>query len=458
MNTKMQELQKQRKDKWLRRFAYGSGDAACNISVGMLNTVLVLYYTDYVGMNAAVVGAIMFASKFIDGIFVLLSGFLVERTHSRLGKYRSWILWTSVPFALTLILLFTVPMSTAVVQYIYIFVVYNLSTSVFYNTINVPYAGLAYVMTRDSGELNMFSMFRNCGGSVGRLIAVCGTMPLVKLWGDSQSAWVSASVIWAVIALGLLLFCFYRCRENVEVKSEPAGAVWTSLKYVVQNKYFWCAAMMQTLQVTYNAVTGTSLTYYSKYILGNDGWLYSGLFLTETLSMIAVMMFCPLISRRYGKRALALLGCVLMILGQALFWIAPTSLPMVFLNSVCRSVGFAPFNCVVFAVMGEAVEYGYWKKGQRQEGLICASSLAVSKIGGGAATACMTGLLALSGYISTTAEEVFVPTEQVADMILNIYRVGPILIGVVGCVVLFLYRLEKKMPQIMAELKAREQA
>lgn len=445
------------KNLWLRRFAYGGGDAACNIVVGMLSSILVLFYTDYVGMNAAVVGTIMLISKFVDGTFALISGFAANNTKSRYGKYRPWLLWSAVPFAISLILLFTVPMSTPVIQYIYVFIVYNLYTSVFYNAINVPYASLAYVMTRDSDELNMLGVIRMCCANVGKLMTVCGTMSLIRLLGDSKSSWIITSALLAAAAIILLLLCFFHCEETVEVVSDTSKEpLRISFRNILRNKYFWASAALLALQSCYFVAGGTGLTYFNKYLLGNDSMLYNILYILEIIAMIAAMLLTPVFLKKYSKCQVCLASCLIGVAGQLILLPAPSSMPLILLNAVLRGACFGPFNSVVYSFVGETVEYGYWKYNVRQESLITASCLVGAKIGFGIMTSITTGLLSLSGYISTTAEIMHAQPASVLDMITNLYIFGPLAVFALIALLLTFYDLEKKMPSIMSDLQKRQ--
>ena len=140
---------------------YAGGDVGCNIVFGMIGTLLTLFYTDYVGISAATVGLVMLLSRCFDGFSDLVMGVIVERTNSKWGKSRPWILWMSVPYALSAILLFTVPHTMGVVQSIYIFVTYNFCTTVCYTAINLPYGSLSAMMTRVSSERDMLSVVTN---------------------------------------------------------------------------------------------------------------------------------------------------------------------------------------------------------------------------------------------------------------------------------------------------------
>lgn len=451
---------KQKTALWEARFAYGSGDAACNIVVGMISTILTMFYTDYIGIDPATIGIVMLVSRVLDGIGTLVMGVIAEKTNTKYGRYRPWILWTALPYAVSVILLFTVPKTTPFLQLIYVFVTYNLCTTVFYNALNVPYGSLAYVMTRDSSERNMLSMVRMCMASGGRLLAVCGTLPLVKLWGDGQSAWIKATILWAALAVGLLGFCFGKCRENVVIQAretQKKTPLIASMKSVLGNLYFWAGAGFQLMQYVLFAVTGTILSYYCKYVFGNDSWMYSLLYFLETMVLILCMVLCPMLMSRFGKRNTSIAGILLALLGHLLFLGHPTSFAWVTMSCIVRGIGFAPVNSVLFAFLGEAVEYGQWKTHLRQESLIYASSSVITKIGAGVAAAFMTTLLSVSGYVSVTADNVNpVQPDSAVQMIINIYKYGPLFILLVFLLILVFYKLEKKILIIMEELTERE--
>lgn len=130
-----------RKLSWTTRVAYGLGDTAQNVVWGAMS-ILTFFYTDYAGIDASVVGLVMLLSRCFDGVSDVIMGFLVEKTNSKWGKSRPWILWTSLPFAISIVLIYTVPQTTSALQFAYIFVTYNLCTTVCYTALNLPYGSL----------------------------------------------------------------------------------------------------------------------------------------------------------------------------------------------------------------------------------------------------------------------------------------------------------------------------
>ena len=162
---------------WWTRISYGLGDTACNVVMGITTAVLTLFYTDYAGVSVAVVGLAMLISRVFDGTSDVIMGVIVNKTKSKWGKARPWVLWMAVPYALCTISMFCIPQSTETVQFWYIFVTYNLCTTVCYTAINVPYGTLSTLMTRSSHERDMLSVIRMALSPFGKIIAVTFTLP-----------------------------------------------------------------------------------------------------------------------------------------------------------------------------------------------------------------------------------------------------------------------------------------
>jgi GPH family glycoside/pentoside/hexuronide:cation symporter len=443
---------------WNTLVAYSFGDVSCNVVVGAINTILTLFYTDYVGISPVIVGMVMLSARIFDGVSDVLMGFIVERTKSRWGKSRPWLLWMSVPFALSSVLLFAVPQSTEMVQFIYMFVTYNFCTTVCYTAINLPYSSLSTMMTRSSTERAMLSIFRMGISPFGRILAATLTLPVVKLFGDDQMAWIKTMSIWATIALVLLLICFWRCEETVRIEANKnANKVpfKTQVSALACNQYFWASLVLWTCQCSIYVLVGTIVPYYCKYVLGDVTWTYSFLFLTESLLIVAVTFLCPLLLKRFGKRDLSLAGIIVCFAGQLIFFINPYDFNWMLASCVIRAIGLAPLNAVLFGFMGDAVEFGQWKTHIRQEGMIFAGSSVGMKVSSGLVAAAITGLMGLSGYISSTGVEVVQPQAAV-EMIVDIYKYGPLIIWAVLIATLYFYKLDRRYPKIMRDLVERE--
>lgn len=442
---------------WMTRIAYGLGDTAQNVVWGAMG-ILTFFYTDYAGIDPAMVGMVMLLSRCFDGVSDVIMGFIVEKTNSKWGKSRPWILWMSVPFAVSIVLIYTVPQGSSAMQFAYLFVTYNLCTTVCYTALNLPYGSLSAMMTRASKERDMLSITRMCLSPWGRILSVSATLPLVKVFGDTQMAWVEVMSIWAVVGLVLLVFCFSRCKETVVIEARAKVAkipVGKALKALAVNPYFWVGMTIWMMQNVIFTITGTILPYYCKYIFADDT-IYGSLYLLETLVTIFVMaVFSPRLLRRFGKRNMSLGGVLICFIGHVIFLLNPTDFGWVVFSCVVRGIGFAPIQSVIFGFIGDAVEYGQWKTRLRQEGLIFSGGSVGTKVGSGLTSALLTGLLSYAGYISSSAGSVM-QSQQVIDMIVSIYMWGPIFVWIVLIVVLYFYELDQKYPEIMRDLVARE--
>ena len=183
--------------------------------------------------------------------------------------------------------------------------------------------------------------------------------------------------------------------------------------------------------------------------------MYSALYLTETLVLVACIFLCAPLIRKYGKRNAAFAGAVIALAGQLLFFLNPYSFTWMVGSCVLRAVGLAPLNAAVFGMIGDVVEFGQWKTHIRQESLIFAGGSIGTKVGAGLASALMTGMLSAAGYISTSTGSVTQP-ESALNCIVTIYKFGPAIVAGIAVITLALYKLDKKYPSIMEELMKRE--
>ena len=439
------------------KISYGLGDTACNVVNGLVFSLITLFYTDYVGISAATVGLVMLLSRCFDGISDVVMGVIVSKTKSKWGQARPWILWMAIPYGLATISMLMVPQTNSTLQFIYILVTYNLCTTVCYTAINVPYGTLATKMTRSSLGRDLLGVFRMGLSPMGRILSVTFTLPLIKYFGDDQAAWIKAMSIWAVAAVIMLFVCFKNCEEKVVIKAaqEQKISFGKQLKGVLNNRYFWLVLVLWAVQASYATVFGTVAPYYCKYILGNDSWLYSMLYLLETGVLIVGVLISPILLKRFGKRNLALAGSIVSIVAQLLLLVNPTSASWVFVTTVIRALGTVPLNAFVMGMLGDVIEYGQWKNHVREESLTVSAGSMGIKFGQGIAGAVIGWILQFSGYISSTTGTAIQPSSAL-NMISNLFVWGPALLWFIAMVALIFYKLDKIYPTIMKELKVRE--
>ena len=304
----------------------------------------------------------------------------------------------------------------------------------------------------------MLSVTRMALSPIGKIISISATLPLIKVFGDNQTAWIIVMSIWAVLALFLLLLCFKQCEEKVVIearKKEDKLPVGRAIKCLLMNKYFLMAAFIWMMQCIIQMVTGTVLPYYCKYIFFDDS-LFSYLLLLEVVTtIVTTVLFCPFLLKKFGKRNMSMLGCGLALIGHLIYCTHPTDFNWVVFSCFIRGVGFAPLNSVIFGFLGDCVEYGQYKFHIRTEGLIFSGGSIGYKLGTGLCGAFITWLMSMSGYVASTTANAVQPQSAI-DMIVNIYIFGMIIIWVSLLIVLSFYKLDKEYPAIMNELAARE--
>ena len=436
------------------KICYGLGDSACNVVYGLCSTLLTFFYTDYVGVDIALVGIIFLITRFFDGVSDIIMGFITDRTHSKWGKARPWILWMSVPYAVTFVLLFLIPAdASTLVQGIYIFVTYNLVNTVVYTALNLPYSTMASLITRDEKSRASTQAWRIFCGPGGKMIVTVSTIPLVQALGNDQRSWIIVASIYAVIALILLLICFFNIEERVVIEAAKGKTftVMENLKALFSNQYWAICLGLWGFMVMMSTVTGTIETYYCKYTLGNEA-LYSPIYAAELISQCVVVLIIPHFVPRFGKRNLTLAGILLVIVAQ-LVWISnPLSVPIAMVSGVLRGIGVAPLWACVFPMIADSAEFGQWKTHVRQDGMIFSAASVGSKLGGGLASAGIGLLMDSVGYDGTLAAQ----SPEAMDMIYNICMYAPIIFSVIIVVLCLLYKLDKIYPQVIADLKERD--
>lgn len=436
------------------KIAYGLGDTSCNIVVGLTTSLLTFFYTDYIGVSVQMIGLIILISRFFDGGSDIVMGLIVDRTRSKYGKARPWVLWASIPYAIGCVLLFTVPPASDMVKAIYIFITYNFIQTVCYTALNLPYSSLAALMTRNQYERGSINAIRMALSPFGRILATAVTLPLVKLLGNDQRAWIMAAAIYGAIALALLLFCFLGTKERVQLAAEQADTkvpIGTSLKALLKNKYWALGLLLWAMLSVYMTLSGTSLSYYSKWILGNS-LLTSPLYLAEQIPCIVLTFFIPLALQKVSKRNLALAGALICIAGQIGLMFDDHSFAFAMVSAICRGIGQAPLMGVVFSFIADSVEYGQYKTHLRLEGLIYSAASVGSKLGGGLMSAAFGWILGWAGYDGLQA----VQSAGTLRTISALFVWGPIIVWGVTAVILLFHRLEKEYPAIMKELSERE--
>lgn len=437
------------------KIAYGGGDLASCLILVITSTFVTFFYTDALGLSPVIIGSIMLFSRFADGLTDIVMGFIMDKTKSRHGKARPWMLWLGAPIGIATVLIFLVPNTGDFGKYVYIAITYNLVTTFLYTMINIPYGALTALMTRDQDERMMINIFRMFMAQLGSLLINMFTLPLVNMLGGSkhQKSWVIASIIYAVIASILFYICFAKTKERVTVSSEQKEkiAFTKSFSLILKNNYWLILVAVWVTMVLGMSMGMSVATYYAKYILGNENLVG----LLGAMSIVPVLVFMPAIAvlnRKYGKCNVAMVGTIISLIGQLLMLINPVSFGWLMVCSLIKGVGQAALTGTMFAMIADTIEYGQWKTGTRIEGMLYSSTTFGAKIGAGIGGAVALAILGAVGYNGLAATQ----AETVLTTIKVLYLVVPIPFMALLPVLYSRYKLDKIYPQVMDDLMKRE--
>lgn len=450
MATSTQEHRLNMKEK----ISYGFGDCAANVYVAMAGTFLTAFYTDTVGIAAAAVGTMMLLARIFDGVTDLVMGAIVDKTKSKYGKARPWVLWSAPFMCIGLILLFTVPSNlSSGGKLAYIYVTYIFMNCLVYTANNLPYNALLSRMTLNVQDRATTASIRFVMTQFTTLIINAITMPLVAAAG-----WAVTSVIFGIIEVVMLLICFLFCKEHigedadagiVKVENVPLNV---ALPSVLKNQYFYLQALMFLFLYIFVVAAGMSTAYFCNVVLQNPN-LIGVLSSAQTIPAIIANFVNPSLVQKFGKRKMMMVGTVLMIVGSCVIGLAGTSIPFIVVGIAIRGLGMGPIMSGIFAMTADVVDYGEWKTGVRSEGLINSCTSFGMKVGIGLGSAVGTGILAIGGYLEGTAPELQ-PVSAINAIKFEIGYLGAI-IAAVCLVLIILLNIDKNIKQIQADLEAK---
>lgn len=404
------------------------------------------------------VGTIMMISRVFDGISDIIMGVIVDRTHSRFGKARPWILRMCIPFAISGVLMFSVPASwSSTPKLVYVFITYNLVSTVIYTAINVPYSALNALMTQDPYERSVLSIFRNLLATAGTLTINTFTLPLVEYFGNNASAWTKTFVVFGFVSIAAFLCTFFGTKERVraneagEQKVEENVPFVTGIKALFQNKYWIMMTGMLALFFLMYSVNGGATVYYAKDILGDKNLVstINGIF---NIVQILGMFFIAMLVKKFGKRNVFSLGLILDIIGMLVLNFSGGSMPIIVVSSVIRGIGNACGGATMWAMVSDTINYGEWKTGYRTEGLVNSACSFGYKIGNGIGSALLGVILEVGGYVGNAAAQ----TASALTSIKICFVWIPIAVYVCGLIIMKFYHLDKEFDGILADLKARK--
>ena len=405
------------------KIGYGFGDMSSSMFWKVFSYYLPFFYSNVFGLSLVDAGVLVLVTRIWDAVSDPMMGIVADRTQTRWGKYRPYLLWGAPLFSIAGILLFTTPDWSYGAKLIYAYVTYILMMTI-YTAINVPYGAMLGVMTDDSQEKTVFSSFRMFFAYGGSFIALAAWEPLVNFFkaggGPTSLAWQHAMMVIAVACFVLFLLTFALTRERL--KTVSTVSIGKDFRSILSNRPWWLligAALCFNLFCT---VRGATVAYYFADIIGFDRVLklsivncqlsilfYAGLFLSvgEVSNMVGVACTVPL-ARRLGKKSLFMaVNAVLMVLSVAFFFIpvSPTGFWLMLLFQVLISILTGMMSPLVWSMYADVSDYAELRYKTASTGLIFSSSSMAQKFGGAIGGAAVLWLLSACGYVPRTDEQ-----------------------------------------------------
>jgi GPH family glycoside/pentoside/hexuronide:cation symporter len=446
---------KQEKISLGERLAYGCGDAGFNIVWASLTAFIVFFFTDVAGIPPALAGVILLVGRIFDGSDDVVAGWLVDRTRSRFGKARPWLLWLAIPFGILTVMLFTVPNFSLTGKIIYAGVIYFVLNDL-YSFINIPYGTLNAMITQDQYQRSILNLFRMIMAVLTTVFVSSATTGFIKMLGGGADAWQRIYIIYAAVAVILFMITFLFTRERVkswdETKQKSNVPFRIAAAALLKNRYLWLIIGAMALAFISQGLGGATI-YFAQYVMG-DVQLMAVLQLAAGLPVLLGMFGLAPLIKRFGKRRCTLVGALLMVIGCLIMVINPRSLPVVLIGTVIKALGMSPVAGAGGAMVLDTIEYGDWRTGVRSEGLISSMASLATKVGIGFGAAMIGWILAAGKYIANAVEQI--STAITAIQICFIYI--PVVLAVIIFVLLWFFNLDKIYPKISQELRERRQA
>ena len=377
--------------KWYQKVAYGAGDLASNCSYGLVSSFLLLYLSDVLGLKTGIVGTLMLVSKLFDGVTDIFFGSMIDKTKSKLGKARPWMLYGQIGVSLSLVFLFSIPNMGQVAQYAFFFAFYTSLNALFYTANNIAYSTLSALITYNPQERVQLGSIRFMFAVVTNIVMGFAVTDTVEAFGGGANGWRAVAIICAVIGLVVNTISCLAVKEvepdesviaasDNEKKDDTVGFL-ESLKLLFANKYYIMIVVLYIVYYTMSNITTGSGVYFAY---------------QRNVKLMLLFMFI-------------------------------------------KGIFAGTLSGTLNALIAEISGYTYRTKGVRMDGTMFSCSSLGVKIGGGIGTAAVGWLLDLGGYIGTAAAQ----TEGAINMIFAMYVIIPVVFGVVITILLGMLNVEK---------------
>ena len=461
----------------IEKTAYGLGDMASNLFYQTFTMFLLYFYTDVFGISAAAAGTMFLVVRILDTFYDPLVGVLADRTKSKYGKFRPWILYTVVPFGVVGFLTFYTPELATSAKLVYAYITYTAMMFI-YSTINVPYGALMAVITPNSLERTSLSAFRSISAFVGGLVVQGFTLKLVNYFGllkahadgsaNEQFGFSVAMGIYSVLAVVMFLTTFFICKERVKPINDEKNSLKEDIKDLFKNVPWLILTVVGIMTCLYVAIRNGSIIYYFKYYANNGGTanlfgfkigaeaLISSFMVAGTaFSILGTVLLKPM-AAWMGKKNVYILSMTLgTVLSMAYYFLDKDQITLMFLFQALCNFAVGPAMAMMWSMYADTADYSEWKTGRRATGLIYSSANFAQKFGWSIGGAIAGYLLAYYGFVANAPA-----TLETEKGVRILFSFMPAIWSFIAVIALFFYKLdEQKVIEIneeLAQLKAKK--
>ncbi len=439
----------------LSKLAYGSGAAGGNVVSTILAAFLLSYYTDSAKMGMAAIGTMFLVCRILDGVTDVIMGGIVDKTNTRFGKARPWLLVAAPALAVGLYLILNVPSGFSEGgKMVYAYFTYIFLNCIAFTIFGIAHASLLARMTLDYNDRTNTSVVSSiCNNLSGIVVGTITTGMVMKL------GWRTTSMILAAACFILVMIAFLGVKEKVGI-DETTGRVKTkeapfreALPLVLKNRYFYSILFIGIFVLLMNANAIASTIYYCNNVIG-DPMFMGTLMSIGQIPGVLILFIMPSLSRKFGRREFMAGGCMALIIGFAILGLAGQNRTLVLVGTVLRSIGAGPIFAGIFAFIADITDYGEWKYGVRTEGLISAAQSVGSKVGIGLGSGMTSWILAAGGYVGGSKVQ---SASAIAAIRFDFGWLGMIL-SVLLLIAVIMMDVEKYMPEVKEALNKKHQA
>lgn len=441
----------------IERASYGAGNLGSALVFCVMSSFLMYYYTDALALNSAIIGTIMLITRVFDGISDLVMGRILDRTQSKFGKGRLWILRSCIPYAVCCVLLFAVPQNAgAVVKYVYVFITYNLVNTITYTILQVAYNSLCVTITRNTYERGLLSVASIICSTIANLSVSAYTLRIVAKFGGDADAWTKTVLIYACIGLIMHFICIFGVKERVipeaEISTKSGGEVSAAegFKILLHNTWWVKHLLTYILYWILQMSIASSFVYYTESVMGNADY-YAVLANCKNVPQMLSLLFLFLPLKKFGKGNVYKAGITLGLVSLLIQVVAGTNFYAMCVACACRGVGFGTMSACAIPMNADMLDFSEWKSNVKLVGIGVAGLSFAQKVGSGLGSAITGYFLEIGGYNGTQA----VQTAKAVMSIRVCHTYFPLVALLIVAAVMFRYDLDKKMPTITKELQDR---